>query len=155
MSTKYISSIECLLQFGSIRKYLNLRATKALKAFGIGPKQAILIRALGDKESSLAELSRATQTDPAATGKAVDNLIKRGLLDQHPHPTDRRRWVVSLTKQGTSLHREVTKIWEQLADEMVAPLTREQRNSFGSLLKTISQSLEESPHGKTKRELRG
>jgi len=30
----------------------------------------------------------------------VDDLEKRGLVERHPHPTDRRRKIVSATREG-------------------------------------------------------
>jgi len=37
----------------------------------------------------------------------VDNLVKRGLVERHPHPEDRRYWQVDLTAEGRQLIGEI------------------------------------------------
>jgi len=37
----------------------------------------------------------------------VDNLVKRGLVERHPYPDDRRYWQVDLTADGRQLIGEI------------------------------------------------
>src|SRR5262245_34884382 len=90
--------------FGKIRRQLKLVANQALRPLGIGTKQALILRELRlQKSASPSELSRITDTDPAATGKIIDTLIKRNWVERVDHPEDRRQWRILLTEEGKKI----------------------------------------------------
>ncbi len=131
-----------LLAFIKIRRQLNIRAVSLLKGPGIGPKQAILLRELLSlKKASLSTLARVTQTDPAATGKAVDGLIKKGWIERTDHPEDKRRWQVSLSKEGIAGARKIETLYHELAAEFCLPLLKSERKSLAVQFGKISEHL--------------
>lgn len=132
--------LSLLLMYGRVRRQLNLLVTQLLKPHGIGPKQAVLLRELSElKSASLSTLAERTFTDPAATGRAVDGLIKRGWVKQTDDPNDRRRWLVTLTKQGQAAAQEFEGVFRTLANEFCKPLDNKEKDL---LLKLLTQSSE-------------
>lgn len=136
---------ELLVAFGKIRRRLNLIATQALKPLGIGPKQALLLRALQEAKGalSLSEMAESTLTDPAATGRAIESLLKKGWVKQTDDPDDKRRWLVSLTKEGRKITGEVEAIYRVVAKEFCRPLSGKQKESLKEIFATVYRQWED------------
>jgi DNA-binding MarR family transcriptional regulator len=129
------TDIRLLESFGRLRRALNLHFTQAVRPLGVGAKQAALIRYLARQgTASLAELSRFTLTDPAATTRAVNLLLKRGWVRQEEHPTDKRRWQMALTPQGEKQATRVEKTYEEIAGKISGSLTGAERKTFAKTL---------------------
>ena len=136
MST--ISKVTVLEKFGKLRRAINLAATQELKALGIGPKQAIILRQIArDETSSLSEIARATYTDPAAVSRALESLLAKKWVEQVAHPTDRRRWDVLLTAKGKEQIKEIETIYRKLAARFLAPLSEAEELTFSNLLEKL------------------
>jgi DNA-binding MarR family transcriptional regulator len=134
-----------LQKFGKLRRLLNAKLSQELRQFEIGPTQGLLLRTIRRLNScSLAELSRETQTDPAATGKSVDSLIRQAWVKKQKHPTDRRQWIVSLTREGKLMTRKLDPIWDQTARALVFPLNQKERSEFHRMLSLAEEHLERS-----------
>lgn len=75
-----------------------LRALRLELDLGIG-KAELLIK-LSESPMTLREIAQAADADPSAATVAVDRLERRGLVQRHPHPEDKRRRLVHLTEAG-------------------------------------------------------
>ncbi|MFC8127189.1 MarR family winged helix-turn-helix transcriptional regulator [Streptomyces sp. NPDC057302] len=87
--------------------------------------------------ASQAELSRRTQIHRSDIVAVVNELAGRGLVERSADPADRRRNTVTLTEQG---HRQLLTLDRLLAkadDEVLAPLTRPEREQLARLLATL------------------
>src|SRR5258708_30671394 len=58
---------------------------------------AYLAQNEGINQSGLAEL---LDMEPITLGRIVDKLETLGLIERHPHPSDRRIWLLRLTTAG-------------------------------------------------------
>jgi DNA-binding MarR family transcriptional regulator len=135
ISMKTTSDLKLLEKYGRLRRGLNLLATQVLRPLGMGPKQAAFLRHLSRQgKASLADLSKATLTDPAAAGRLVKVLQNRGVIERRDHPTDQRSWEVKLTSQGVRMVKEVEKAYEQLAERAVRPLSAAEKKEFSNIL---------------------
>jgi DNA-binding MarR family transcriptional regulator len=138
------SHLWVLESFGQMRRQLNVIFYRRLRPLSIGPKQAILLRQLHKTQpASLAELSRTTQTNPAATGRAVDGLIKKGCILQIDHPTDRRRWKLSLSEKGLVMAKEIDNIASDIACVLCQPLDALERTELARLMTKMASHLPE------------
>jgi DNA-binding MarR family transcriptional regulator len=68
---------------------------------------------------------------------AVDVLESEGLLARRPAPGDRRATLVELTPAGRNHVEEWQAFQRQLAEEVVAPLTANERRQLSTLLERI------------------
>lgn len=137
--------IQLLETFGRLRRALNLHYTQTVRPLGIGAKQAALIRLLDKKgTASLAELSRWTLTDPAATTRAVNVLLKRGLVRQTEHPTDKRRWQMALSPAGKKAATQVHRTYGELAQRVASALTGSERKTFMEILLKLNGTFSSS-----------
>jgi DNA-binding MarR family transcriptional regulator len=139
-------------KFRAVRSQLNLIFTQNLKHLEIGPKQAVMLRHVDSTgKCSLADLSRATATDPAAVNRAVASMIFRGLLQRQEHESDHRCWQVSLTEKGRKMALEIDRIYAKVADFLVAPLNNEERHTLVSLLDKVAESISSTKDGAKKK----
>jgi DNA-binding MarR family transcriptional regulator len=135
--------LELLKLYGRVRRQLNLKATHLLRPLGIGTKQALVLRELLPvKWLCLSELARQTHTDPGATGKIVDSLIRKGWVKRTDHPGDRRRWAVSLTAEGARAAHKLNALYRRVAGAFCAPLSLRQKRVLHEQLRQISERLE-------------
>lgn len=142
ISMKTTSDLQLLEKYGQLRRGLNLLATQILRPLGIGPKQASFLRHLSRHgKASLSDLSKSTLTDPAAAGRLVKVLQKRGVIERRDHPTDQRSWEVELTTRGMQLVKEVEKAYQRLAEKAVKPLSIAEKKEFSNLLDKLLDSL--------------
>ncbi|MGH7441593.1 MAG: MarR family winged helix-turn-helix transcriptional regulator, partial [bacterium] len=144
------SMIEFLDSFVRFRRAANLLAVQAFKPLGLGNKQAAVLLYLSrEGHCSQADLARHTITDPAATGRIVTSLIRCACVAQKEHPTDRRRWVLSLTPKGRGLAAQVETIYRGVAAVVVRPLSAAgQRNLVATLDRLTLALAERKPQKK-------
>lgn len=79
-------------------------------------------------------LGRETGMDAATIKGVVDRLVRDGLLETAPDPTDRRRLVVDLTAKGRQFCRNGMEAAKQVSQDTLEPLTQEERAQLLSLL---------------------
>lgn len=56
---------------------------------------------------SPSELSQMLHLTPAATTTVIDRLVAKGHVHRSPHPTDRRRWVISPSDESVQSAMEM------------------------------------------------
>jgi DNA-binding MarR family transcriptional regulator len=67
------------------------------------PEASVLKRLDRSGSSSVTELAKAEQISVQSVGTTLGALEARGLVQRHPHPTDGRRSVLSITNSGTRI----------------------------------------------------
>ncbi len=87
------------------------RQRQALDRIGLTHVQFVLMAGLGVLDGdgtpiTQATLARHSRVDEMMTSQVVRALERRGAVTRHPHPSDSRAKVVSLTKDGTRLLQE-------------------------------------------------
>ena len=65
---------------------------------------------------------------------AINELAGRGFVERTPDPDDRRRNIVSLTKAGDRQLRRLDEALDHAQDELLGPLTAEDRQTLTGLL---------------------
>ena len=80
-----------------------------LKQYELTLQQALALGAIVrlGPDVDMGQVSEATLLAPSTTTSVVDRLLQRGLVDRGPHPTDRRRVLVSATRNGEYLAKEM------------------------------------------------
>jgi DNA-binding MarR family transcriptional regulator len=87
-----------------------------LRPLDLTPAQAETLRVLADYQpltmSGLGELLVCETGDNPS--RLVDRLVKTGLVNREPDPTDRRHVALTLTPAGTRLARKVAAVEDRL-----------------------------------------
>jgi len=95
--------------------------------------------------TSVTELAKSEQISVQSMGTTLGRLEARGLVERHPHPSDGRRSVLSLTKAGTRvLGDKHTGRAKQLATALstgFSPAELRQLMVAAPLIERLAQSL--------------
>ncbi|MEV5883872.1 MarR family transcriptional regulator [Streptomyces sp. NPDC052020] len=106
---------------------------------GITPAQSRLLRTLAHYTSPprMADLAQRLEVVPRAVTTLVDGLEGAGKVRRVPDPANRRVIRIELTADGRTALRELRRARRSAAEEILAPLTDEQRAVLGGLLDTL------------------
>ena len=82
-------------------------------------------------------LGRLTGMDASTIRGVVNRLTRRGLVDTRPDQQDARLLLVGLTREGTQLYRALAPLALEITAETMAPLAKDERETFMRLLDKI------------------
>jgi DNA-binding MarR family transcriptional regulator len=85
-------------------------------------------------QAALGRRSGIHLSDMVAT---INELAEGGLVERAPDPADRRRNVISLTSAGKRQLRRLEKRLAECQDELLAPLSPEERQTLTELLSRL------------------
>jgi DNA-binding MarR family transcriptional regulator len=94
------------------------------------------------KQISSIDIASSLGLDKAAVSRTVAVLLRRGLIERHPDPTDRRRLVLTPTVRGAHLHDEIAPQAIARDKRLRAALTVAQRREIDAIVDTLSAEVE-------------
>jgi MarR family transcriptional regulator, lower aerobic nicotinate degradation pathway regulator len=94
---------------------------------------AVLV-ALQSGPESQATLSRRTGIYRSDMVAVINELADRGHVERAADPTDRRRNVITITKQGRRHLRRLDKLVAAIQDDLLAPLSQHERHELTRIL---------------------
>lgn len=105
----------------------------------ITPAQSRLLRTLAhyDAPPRMADLAARLEVVPRAVTSLVDGLEASGCVRRAPDPTNRRVIRIELTDTGRATLRALRDARRAAAEDILAPLTADQREVLGGLLSTL------------------
>ncbi|MFE9173874.1 MarR family winged helix-turn-helix transcriptional regulator [Streptomyces kebangsaanensis] len=108
-------------------------------ALGITPAQSRLLRTLAHfgEPPRMADLAESLEVVPRAVTTLVDGLEAGGRVRRVPDPANRRAIRIELTAEGRGALHELHGARRAAAEEILEPLTDEQREALGELLDTL------------------
>ena len=88
-------------------------------------------------EARLADIEAALAlTHPTALG-IVDNLEREGFVTRVANPEDKRSRLICLTDKTYSMKAKLYEAGDQIEEALCAPLSKNEREEFTSMLKKI------------------
>jgi len=115
-----------------------------LARFGLNSARLIILVLLNNADSGSmrsSEIARCCRVSRATMTGLLDTLEKAGLLVRGPDPFDRRAMSVKITAKGEELMEAVQPEQSQWAEEVLSPLTDEEREELHRLLRKTQQVL--------------
>jgi DNA-binding MarR family transcriptional regulator len=95
----------------------------ALEPFGIGGRELAVLSVLAGGESlSQHQAAQRLAIDRTTMVTLLDGLEAKGLVERHPHPSDRRRNVVELTPDGRRVLDKATRATREAERRFLARL---------------------------------
>ncbi len=107
----------------------------AVEKFQMTEEQFQVLRRIRKGSSSVSSLAEASQTSRSAVSKAVDTLVRRGLVTRSQDPDDRRNFPLALTDEGQHVMDAIfteAEAWLSARFERLSP----------EELKTLQQGME-------------
>jgi DNA-binding MarR family transcriptional regulator len=88
--------------------------------FGVKPTDLRILVMLGAYQPiSVNEVSRRTHIDKAWISRSLAGLLRRKLIKRTAHPSDSRASLLSLTKKGEALLREIAPVAEEYQRQLL------------------------------------
>ena len=130
-------------QIGHLLRRAHQRASAIFMArfaaLQLTPTQyAALIKIRDEGEVSQNRLGRLTAMDPATMKGVIDRLEKRGLIVSKADPTDRRRTLWRLTRDGRGLLGRALTAGVATSAETLTPLSPKEQKAFLALLSRLT-----------------
>ncbi|MGW7328651.1 MarR family winged helix-turn-helix transcriptional regulator [Streptomyces sp. NPDC054840] len=111
---------------------------------GITPAQSRLLRLVshyeGEQAPRMADLAARLEVVPRAVTTLVDGLEAAECVRRAPDPANRRVIRIELTDTGRATLRRLRNARTNAAEEILAPLTADQRDVLGGLLNALSDA---------------
>ncbi|MFB7917252.1 MarR family winged helix-turn-helix transcriptional regulator [Streptomyces sp. NPDC056061] len=118
---------------------------RQLEPIGITPAQFRLLRIVAhyDGPPRMADLARRLDVVPRAVTSLVDGLEASGRVRRAPDPDNRRVVRIEITEEGIATLRSLRDARRAAAEEILAPLTTDQREVLGGLLSALVNGMPE------------
>ncbi|THA82643.1 MarR family transcriptional regulator [Streptomyces sp. A0592] len=111
---------------------------------GITPAQSRLLRLVshyeGEQPPRMSDLAARLEVVPRAVTTLVDGLEAAECVRRVPDPANRRVIRIELTDTGRATLRRLRNARTDAAEEILAPLTADQREVLGGLLNALSDA---------------
>ncbi|MEU9375078.1 MarR family transcriptional regulator [Streptomyces sp. NPDC048255] len=115
-----------------------------LEPLGITPAQSRLLRLVshfdGGEPPRMADLAARLEVVPRAVTTLVDGLEAAECVRRAPDPANRRVIRIELTETGRATLRRLRNARTDAAEEILAPLTADQREVLGGLLNALTDA---------------
>ncbi|MGC5346865.1 MarR family winged helix-turn-helix transcriptional regulator [Streptomyces sp. DT24] len=113
--------------------------SRQLEPIGITPAQFRLLRTVAhcDGPPRMADLAQRLDVVPRAVTSLVDGLEASGRVRRAADPANRRVVRVEITEEGRATLRSLRDARRAAAEEILAPLDTEQRETLGELLSAL------------------
>ncbi|MER6996050.1 MarR family transcriptional regulator [Streptomyces sp. NPDC000410] len=110
-----------------------------LEPVGITPAQSRLLRVVAhyDGAPRMADLADRLEVVPRAVTSLVDGLEASGRVRRVPDPANRRVIRIELTDSGRTTLRQLRSARRAAAEDILAPLSTDQREVLGGLLSAL------------------
>ncbi|MER7558100.1 MarR family transcriptional regulator [Nocardioides sp. NPDC126508] len=118
------------------------RLDAVLKESGVTALQYTALSVLERRPTmSAADLARASFVRAQSAADLIGALERRGLIERRTDPDNRRRMLISLTPEGRTFLDTYDPRVEELEEQMLADLGREDREAFRTFLDTARRAL--------------
>ncbi len=89
---------------------------------------------------SAKEIVTRSSISKVNVSRAITSLQKKGLLDRHVDPTDRRRILLRLTPKGKKIMTELVPLLKEQEKELLSPLNEEEVKTLSSLMARVQNN---------------
>lgn len=126
---------------GFARKALAEEFERELAPLGLNVAQALVILFLADgRASTSAQMCRMLSHDAGAMTRIVDKLEDMGLVRRVRAEHDRRAAHLELTREGRSIHGQLTRVQVEVLNKMLRGFTKAEARTLEALLKRILEN---------------
>jgi DNA-binding MarR family transcriptional regulator len=131
---------------------IGLAASRAfaeqIAAVGVTPRGWGALNVL-DKEGAITQqwLGTCIGMDPSSMVATIDELEAEGLVERRRNPQDRRAHALYITDKGRRTLAEGRKVARRAQEELLAPLTGEERRQLHELLLKVAQGTPQATAG--------
>ena len=117
---------------------------------GLTPPQYLILIAIGrgtpDHELGVAQVAERLHLSGAFVTIEVNKLVKAGLVEKRPHPSDGRRVNLSVTAAGLEKLELLASLQRPVNDALFAPLDRKSFEMLSEIMRRLASGAEQAIH---------
>jgi MarR family transcriptional regulator, lower aerobic nicotinate degradation pathway regulator len=114
------------------------RFSEALESYGVRPRQvATLIELRDSGELTQQALCAQLHLDPTNLVAILNELEEKGYATRRRDPEDRRRHLVAVSKKGLAVIEKVSKVMDDVEEDLLDGLDDSERERFEELLTSM------------------
>jgi DNA-binding MarR family transcriptional regulator len=98
------------------------------------------------------QLGALTSSDPSKVARAIELLVRRGLIRRGVDRTDRRRASLGLTREGRKVYREIEKFSVRVEREITNGLSATELAGLRRLLDKLDHRIEDQVRSRSWKE---
>lgn len=92
-------------------------------------------------QASIGQLADNLNLDKSTLSRTVDGLVERQLVDRRPNPDDRRYMIVTLTKSGLAICRQINATNDAYYRRVFETIPEEQRQIVKSSIELMVEAM--------------
>lgn len=96
--------------------------------------ELVVLRQVQRGSLTVAAAADCLQLSPSAASRAIDRLVRDGLMRREENPDDRRQKLITMTEAGRQLVGDMEAIFAERQRQLVAVLDEEDQARFSVLL---------------------
>ena len=126
-----------------LERAVRAAVNERVRPHGLTTLQYTTLSVLGARGQPLsnAQLARRAYMTPQSMMEVIDALERKGLIRRDPHPSHRRVFPATMTAKGRRILTACDAAVEEMEEEMLAGLSRGERDSLLVWLKTCVRAL--------------
>ena len=137
------STLDFLLH--DVARLLKKRFEQNSRGSGLTRSQRQVLTYLAQNEGiNQARLAELIEIEPITLGRLVDKLETLGLIERHPHPTDRRTWLLHLMPTARSRLEQAGEYGDVTRREALAGVSEADRQRLLKTLDAMKKNLTEA-----------
>ena len=103
--------------------------------YGIANTEWRVMAVLGVSSGvSAGHVAEKTAMDKVAVSRAINNMIKNGLIERHFSKEDKRRSELMLSEEGENVYRNIVPLVLQYEDDIMGTLSENERRELTNIL---------------------
>ena len=107
---------------------------------GLTVRELRILRLVDDRPGiTFSELAGETKLERSLTSRLLNGLIKDGIIERENEVTDARVFHLRTTAKGRKKRNDAAKVGEYLEDQLLKPLSEEQRESLIEMVETLTK----------------
>jgi MarR family transcriptional regulator for hemolysin len=137
------STLDFLLH--DVARLLKKRFEQNSRGSGLTRSQRQVLTYLAQNEGiNQARLAELIEIEPITLGRLVDKLETLGLVERHPHPTDRRTWLLHLMPTARNRLEQAGEYGDVTRREALAGVSEADRQCLLMTLDAMKANLTEA-----------
>lgn len=115
---------------------IRLCGTELTKVFSLGgfpynlEHFMILIYLNKNIKMNQKDITKGALKGKVAVSRAIDEMVKRGVLRKDVDHTDRRNNLISITEKGKSEYKALVKLFSQIKEKVLKEISKEEMKSY-------------------------
>ena len=128
-----------------VARLLKKRFEQNSRGSGLTRSQWQVLTYLAQNEGiNQARLAELIEIEPITLGRIVDRLEAMGLIERHPHPTDRRTWLLHLVEAARPKLEQIRELGDVIHEEALAGVSEDDGQRLLKTLEAMKANLTEA-----------